>query len=268
MAKYWVLDKIIKQGTEYRTKTRQAYVIRKIGTDSSSSAKLKIDGKDTGIIDNESAPIHKLTTNLLGPLDLRDEYYVIPPEVKFEFDGASGSKCRIIGQIINLEVGEGLEAELLSRFAEQHKKYRTTYDGSFALGTDEAWGNNVEYEILSLTPLTTEKVTLDDVVMVSISGGTVSEGDFGVEFYLDNSPFEVDVAENAPRGIDVLSMPYPPKEDTEMIVFTLKDMPIEVLGDHTLSIRVRNVSGADKSPASGSAWSVKVKLVAKYERTE
>jgi len=267
LAKKYYLDKIIKQGVTYRTKPRLAYIIREVGTDSAGSARLKINGKDTGYFDSDVAPLHKKTTNLLGLLDLGEFYYVVPPETKLEFEGDSGSKCRIKGEIVELAVGESLEAAYAGRFSEQHRRFKTVYEGSFSLGTDEVWKNNVEHEILSLTPLTSEKITLNDIVMVLISGGTVNEGDFGVEIYLDNTPFEIDVAENAPRGIDVLSMPYPPKEDTEMLAFTLKDYPIEVLGDHTLSIRVRNVSGADKSPASGSAWSVKVKLVAVYERT-
>ena len=106
------------------------------------------------------------------------------------------------------------------------------------------------------------------MVLVSISGGTVNEGDFGVKFYIDNSPLEFDVADNLMEGIDSLSMPSPPADTTEELVFTLKDFPIELLGDHTLSIKVKNTSGASKSPSAGSAWSVTVTVVAKYERSE
>ena len=268
MVKMFKLDKIITQGTTYETGTRVGYVIRKVGTDSSGSANLKINGKSLGYFDSEVAPLHKTSSNLLGPMDLEDYFYVVPPETKFELEGDSGAKARIIGEAVFLDVGEAFPADLKSRFEEQGRKYKTTYDGSFSLGTDEAWGADTEYEILSLTPLTIERVLLDGIVMVSISGGTVNEGDFGVRFYLDDSPMEFDVAENLMKGIDVLSMPYPPKDTTEEIAFTLKDFPIEVLGDHTLSIKVRNVSGSSKSPSSGSAWSVSVKLVAKYEKSE
>jgi hypothetical protein len=266
VAKKFVLDKTIVQGTVYETGRRVAYVVRKVGTNSAGAANLKIDGKSLGFFDADVAPLHKTESNLNGPLDLKDEYYVIPPETKFEFEGDSGSKCRIIGEAVFLAVGEQIEAVLASRFKEQEKIYRTFYEGSFSLGVDEAWGADVAYEILSLTPLTTEKITLDDKVMVSITGGSFAEGDFALEFYLDDAPIELDVAENLMKGIDVLSAPYPPADTTEELVFTLKDFPIEVLGDHTLSIRVRNVSGAAESPAAGSAWSVKVKAVARYVR--
>jgi len=268
MARYFKLDKIIKQGTVYTTKKRMGYVIRKIGTNSSGSGYIQIDNKALGYIDSEIAPIHKLTSNLLGPLDLEEFFYVVPPETKLEWKGDSGSKLRIVGDMVFLDPGEGFPAELLTRFAEQKRKYLTTYEGSFSLGTDVAWPDDTEYEILSLTPLTIEKLTLKYVVMLSITGGTVSEGDFGVIFKLNGVSLEEWLAENAPAGIDALSMPYPPKEDTEMLTFTLKDFPIEVLGDNTFSIFVKNVSGADKSPSSGSAWSVEAKLVALYEKAE
>jgi len=266
LAKTFLLDKIIKQGVTYKTKSNMGLIIRKIGTNSSGSGRLVVAGQKLGYIDSEVAPIHKTSSNLLGPLDLGDLYYVIPPNTEFEFEGDSGSKARLIGDQIFLEKGEGFPADFLGRYDNQRDKFITTYKDSFALGTDEAWKAGAEHEILSLTPLTTEKITINNVVMVSISGGTVSEGDFYVLFYMDDSPLEMTEFEEGARGIDVLSMPYPPADSTEEIVFTLKDYPIEVKGDHTLSIRVKNVSGADKSPSSGSAWSVKVKLLAVYER--
>jgi len=266
MVSYFSLDKIMSVDTEYETTRRLGYVIRKVGTDSSSSAKLVIDGKELGSIITTVAPIHKTSSNLLGPLALGDEFLVVPPDTKFKFTGASGSKMRIVGEIVSLGSGEGFPSDLMNRFLNQHKLYRTLYSGSFSLGTDVAWVDGAVYEVLSLTPLTSEKVTLDDIVLVSISGDTVSEGDFGVEFYLDNVPFEPEVAESLMRGIDSKAMPSPPADSTEEIPFSLKNFPIEVLGDHTLSVRVRNVSGSDKSPASGSSWSVSVYAIAKYER--
>ena len=268
MAKLWVLDKIIKQGTTYQTPKRVAYVIKKLGTDSSGLGRLKIEEVELGYIDTDVAPLRVTGSNLNGPLDLEDNVYVIPPEVKFSWEGDSGSIARIIGDIIMLDVGEGLEAGLLTRYKTQGRKYKNTYKGTFSLATDEAWKADAEYEVFSLTPLTTEKVRFDDIVMISITGDTVNAGDFGVEFYMNNVPLELDVASNAMRGIDSLAMPLPPDTTKGMVAFTLRDFPIEVPGDQTLSIRVRNTSGSDKSPASGSAWSVTLKIVGKYERAE
>jgi len=266
MPAFFSLNKILKEGVEYRTTRRQGYVIRKIGTNSSGNARIDVDGKKLSVINSSVAPLHVTSSNLLGPLDLKDCYIVVPPNTKFSFTGDSGSKMRVVGEAVLLEVGESFPSEYLSRFGEQHDRFRTLYEASFSLGTDETWKNGIAYEVMSLTPLTTERITLDDVVLVNITGDTVSEGDFAVEFYMDNTPFEPEFAENLYAGIDALSMPSPPRDDTEELVFTLKDYPIVVNGDHTLSIRVRNVSGSDKAPASGSSWTVNVKVIAKYER--
>jgi len=264
MPKKFKLDKIIKQGTSYTTKEREVIVIKRVGTNSSGDARLVIDRKKLGLIDNEVAPLHQTTSNLLGALDMEELFYVIPPETEFELEGDSGSKGRIIGEHVYLAVGEAVAANLLARFNEQHRQYKTKYDASWTLGTDITWTADAEYEVLSLTPLTTERLIIDGIILVSISGDTVAEGDFGVAFYVDNVPLEAFTAENLMDGIDALAMPKPPAAVPEMQAFTLKDFPIEVLGDHTFSIRVRNTSGADKTPAAGSSWEVKIKLIARY----
>jgi len=264
MPKKFKLDKIIKQGTSYTTKEREVIVIKRVGTNSSGDARLVIDKKKLGYIDNEVAPLHQTTSNLLGPLSLEELYYVVPPETEFEIEGDSGSKGRIIGEHVYLAVGEAIPANLLARFNKQHKEYKTKYDASWTLGTDITWVADTEYEVLSLTPLTTEKITIDGIILAAITGNTVAEGDFGVTFYVDNVPLEAFTADNLMDGIDALAMPKPPAAVPEMQAFTLKDFPIEVLGDHTFSIRVRNTAGVNKAPATGASWEVKIKLIARY----
>ena len=266
MVKYYPLDKIIKQGTTYETPPDRFYIIKRIGTDGSTDTKLVIGGVETGAIISEVAPLHRTSSNLLGPLDLGSLYYVVPPNTKFWVDGPSGAKMRIIGQIGVLGVGEAMPGEHQARYNAQGKHYKTYLSDSYSLGTDVTWTDGTEYDVLVHTPKTIERVILNSYVGASITGDTVSEGDFAVEFYMDNTPFEPEFAENLYAGIDALSMPSPPRDDTEELVFTLKDYPIVVNGDHTLSIRVRNVSGSDKAPASGSSWTVNVKVIAKYER--
>jgi len=264
MPKKFKLDKIIKQGTSYTTKEREVIVIKRVGTNSSGDARLVIDKKKLGWIDNEVAPLHQTTSNLLGALDMEELFYVIPPETEFELEGDSGSKGRLIGEHVYLTIGEATPADLLARFNKQHKQYKTKYDASWSLGTDVTWVADAEYEILSLTPLTTEKLIVDGIILAAITGNTVTEGDFGVTFYVDNVPLEAFTADNLMDGFDSKSMPKPPAAVPEMQVFTLKDFPIEVLGDQTFSIRVRNTSGANKAPATGSSWTVSIKLIARY----
>jgi len=266
MPNLWVLDKYLKEGVVYQTPKRVAYVIKEIGTNSAGLGHLKIEETEMGDIDSDVAPLRMTKDNTLGPLYLEDYLYVIPPETKFEWEGDSGSLCRIKGDITLLGIGEGVPGELLTRFSEQAKKNIRTYVKTVSLGTDEVWKADEEKEVFAITPLTTEKILFDGFVGVKVTGNTVSEGDFAVVFYMNNKPLELDVASNLGYGIDVKSMPLPPNETNGMIAFSLKNFPIEVPGDQTLSVRVKNISGADKAPASGSAWSVTLKMVGKYER--
>ena len=266
MPTLWKLDKYLKEGVVYQTPKRIAYVIREIGTNSSGLGHLKIEETDMGDIDADVAPLRMTSSNTLGPLGLEDYYYVIPPETTFKWEGDSGSLCRIKGDILLLGIDEGVPGELLTRFGEQERKNIRTYVKTVSLGTDEVWKADEEKEVFAITPLTTERILFDSFVGVKITGNTVNEGDFAVVFYMNNKPIELNVAKNLGYGIDVKSVPLPPNEVDGMIGFSLKDFPIEVPGDQTLSVRVRNISGADKAPASGSAWSVTLKMVGKYER--
>jgi len=155
----------------------------------------------------------------------------------------------------------------LTRFKEQANKKIKAYVSTASLATDEVWKAGEEIEVFSITPSTIERIRFDDYIGIKIEGGSYSEGDFAVVFYIDDKPLEWNSAENLGLGIDVVNMPLPPTSSTNMVPFTLKEFPIELTGDHSLSIRVKNISGADKSPTSGSAWTVTVKLIGKYERT-
>lgn len=268
MAWIWKLDKILKAGTVYETPKRVGYVIKKIGTNSSTStAKLVIDRKEVGEIDADVAPLRPTSSNKLGLLDLGELYYVVPPETKFYFEGDSGSYMRIVGDIVQVEAGEGLPGDLMTRFAEQTRKFVTTVSGSLSLATDEAWGADEEKEVYTLTPLTIEKYTFNNFLGVNVTGNTVNPGDFAIIFKMDNIPFELDVAESLMYGVDALSAPLPPDAADGEEPFTLKETPIEVMGDRTLSILLRNTSGADKSPTAGSAWGVTMKAIVVYEKS-
>ena len=266
MANLWVLDKYLKEGVLYQTPKRVAYVIKELGTNSSGLGHLKIEETEMGDIDADVAPLKMTSSNVLGLLYLEDYYYVIPPETKFKWEGDSASLCRIKGDILLLGIGEGVPGELLTRFKDQERKKIRTYVKTLSLDTDEEWKADEEREVFSITPLTTEKILFDGFVGVKITGDTVSEGDFALTFYMNNKPLELDVASNLGYGIDVKNAPLPPNDTNGMIAFSLKNFPIEVPGDQTLSVRVKNISGSDKAPASGSAWQVVLKMVGKYER--
>jgi len=264
MVEYFPLDKILVQGEEYQMAADRFYVIKKIGTDADADTFLDVDGIDTGAIIEAVAPIRKKDTNRLGVLDLGDLYYVVPPLKKFHVEGPTGAKYRVVGQIGKLAIGEAIPAHFAGRFAEQGKHYLTYITGTYSLGTDVKWVKDAEYEVFSLTPKTIEEYVFNNVLQAKITGDTVAEGDFGIILYLNGVPQDILTKEPGRRGLDVLSLPKPPTDTTEMEPFTLKQTPIKVLGDHTISIKAMNVSGADKTPATGATWKIDILAVVEY----
>jgi len=266
MVRYFKLDKIFVQGTTYEMPNDRFYVIRKIGTDAATATKLKIDGVDTGSLISTVAPLHKTSSNLLGPIDLGDLYYVVPPNKTFTIEGASGAKFRLIGEIGVLAPGEGLPTNFAGRFTEQGKHYITYVTGSATLAAAESsWAAAAETEVYSLTPKTIETYLFNSVVMANFSGGgvTLSEGDAAIRFFLDGLPLDLLTSEPGKLGIDALSMPAPPADATEEVPFTLASLPIEVLGDHTFQIKAVNTSGSAIA-ASGTDFTCTIYAIVEY----
>ena len=264
MVEYFKLDKIFTTGTTYELPADRFYVIKAIGTDASTDLKLVIDGVETGALINDVAPLHRTSSNHLGPVPLGDLFYVVPPNKSFELEGPSGAKARLVGQIGRLAAGEALPTNLASRFAEQGKHYITYVSDSYSLGTDVAWSADTEYEIYSLTPKTIETYNFNNIMMCSVSNVTVSEGDIAIRLYLDGTPLDILTSDAGKLGIDSLSMPYPPAATTEEIPFSLADLPIKVEGDHTFTVKAINTSGGDLTPASGTSITVKITALVEY----
>jgi len=269
MPSIFPLDMIVRQGENYYTGKRQYYVIKKIGTDASSDTHLVIDNKPVGDFISLVAPLHKTSSNELGPANLGNYYLVIPPNTKFYVEGASGAKMRLIGIQGELGIGEAMPADLLARFNNQHKAYVTHLSGNVSLGTDVALAADAETEIYSLTPKTIEKYILAYPIQGSVDNYTASEGDLAYRFYIDNSPLDILTAEpGATRGgIDILSIPRPPTDSAEEQPFSFAEMPLEILGDHTLSVRVRNTSGGSIAPSSGTSLVFYFDTLAIYVKT-
>jgi len=258
--KYYKLDKIFVANTDYRAEDDKLYVITKIGTDL-SDVKPTVAGQKIGALSSDFAPLHKTSSNLLGPFDLKDLYIVVPPRKVLKFESSSSGKVRAIGKILELAPGEGIPNDLIARFEAHGKNYYTYSVESVSLGTDVALTADQEVEILSLKPTTIEKYVFDNIVMLSVSGGSFSEGDLALRIYVDDKPLDILESAMGKKGIDALSLPYPPSDSTEEIPFTLSDMPIEIPGDHTITFKVVNTSGGSLAPASGSSWTFKLLVV-------
>ncbi len=267
VVEYFKLDKVFVQGTTYSMPADRFYVIRAIGTNATSPVWLKIDGVDTGKIISDVAPLHETTSNLLGPMNLGNLFYVVPPQKTFTVEGPSGAKMRCIGLIGKLAPGEGLPGDLAGRFTEQGKHYWTYDTASVQLAAaGGSWAKDAETEVYSRTPKTIEEITFNNVVMASLANTATApaEGDVAVRFFLDGSPLDILTTEPGKKGVDLYSMPKPPAGTTEMVPFTLADKPIRVLGDHTISIKAVNTSGAAISASSTAAMTFAVWAIIEY----
>jgi len=267
MVKYFKLDKIFTQGTTYEMPNDRFYVIKRIGTDASSDTKLVIDGTHTGAIINDIAPLHKTSSNQLGPLDLKNLFYVVPPNKTFYVDGPSGAKMRCIGLIGVLAPGEAMPTNFAARFAEQGKHYWTYKKATATLvAAGGSWAADAEADVLTLTPKTIEKYIFNHVVMAKVenAASAISEGEVAVRFYLEGTPLDILTTGPGHKGIDILSMPYPPSGTTERIPFTLEDLPIEVLGDHTFEIKVLNISGSAISASDTADMTATIAAIVEY----
>ena len=228
--------------------------------------KLVIDGKPVGPVINTLAPLTKTSSNLLGPLDLGDKYYVIPPDRKFWVEGPSGAKMVVIGKIVKLIPGESFPADLLDRFNKQFSDYVTYKFGQKAFDTDEAWAADQEVTLVELTPRTIEEYTFDGyvgVVINNLSAG-LEAGQVAIRFYLDGVPLDHLTSDPGHLGIDAYFLQHPPTTTKTMEPFTLARFPIKVIGDHTLKITAINVSGGSLTPPSGTNITVNIYAIVKY----
>lgn len=244
--KKYPLDKLFDTNTEYRTRTRSCYVIKKIATNDTAEVTVYIDDKELTHIIDKVAPLHTINTNLNKPLDLKNLYLVVPPDTKFKFSGTANKLVKCIGDLIRLDVGEALPADLISRFRAQHNHYLTTIIGD-TVGTGTSWAANGEITLDSFEPSSAEKYILNHIIGVNeVQAGVdaEAEGDVAVLFYYDGAPLDIEESGEGYLGISRYSMPMPPAETTENLPFSLENSPIEVAPDHTLDVKARNVSGA------------------------
>jgi len=266
MVKRMLLDMQLEQGKTYRTPPRWGLLIKKIGTNDTSLNSLVIDDKPVGKIRDFLGPLHQVSGNMLPLFDLCHLPYVVPPEIEFYWDGTSGTFCRVKGELIKLAPAEAFPANLLARFNEQITHYWTGDTGTKTLGTDEAWVADRELIVYELTPKTIEKAIFNSLLGFTWSNVTIGEADVGIRPYLDGAPLDVLYEVTEVGGWDILNIRAPPASGTEIQPFTLKEFPIEVLGDHTIQLRARNISGASLTPPTGTAISLTAWVMHEYQR--
>lgn len=97
-----------------------------------------------------------------------------------------------------------------------------------------------------------------------VSGLTA--GQAGAIIELDGAPLDILTSDAGKLGIDIYSMPRPPTASGIINAFTLKDRPVEVRGDHTLTVKFINVSGGDLTIAAATDQYLTALVV--YERAD
>jgi len=263
------LDLYLTQGSVYETGKREALVIQKIGTnaaDPASPANLRIDDKPLGAITQDLSPLHKINTRFVPLLDLGKLFYVVPPETEIIVEGPSGAIIRCKGYLLKLAVAEVLPTNLMARFNAQPEHYMTFLRGTYSHGTDVPLVADAEVEVISYTPKTIERAVLNGLVMAKVDNYTEAEQDLAIRFYLEGAPLDLILERTKTGGIDFMSARYPPNETEEHESFSLCETPIEVLGDHTLTVKARNISGASITPSpAGTSLVFDIACIIEYQ---
>jgi len=258
------LAKTFSTNVEYKAQHNAFFVFQNLGANVDVDY-VEIEGRRTTPIDALLAPPAVTESNLFGPEDLEDLYLVVPPNHRFKFVSSASGKVVALGKIGLLGLGEGLPADLVSRFNNMHITYKKPITFTKTLAVNESIAANQEIVLGELKPTTIERYILDDIIgFYSTNTGTFEPGKLALRFYYDDIPLDILETGMGHLGIDTYNTPLPPTSTTNFEPFWLREHPIVVEPNHTLRITVINVSGATITPPTGSAITLEFKALAKY----
>ena len=260
----YYLKKIIPANTLVEMELDRYWIIERVGTNISDTVTIEVDGIPAAKIHSTLAPIARTSSNLFGPIDLRDLYIVVPPQRKFYARSATAGSIYVEGKLAVLAPGETISTEHLARYNTYQSRKLGYYDYTLVIGASMVAGR--EYTVASITPAAIEDHILKMRAGVSISNTAtaLSYGQVAVKFYYDGKPLDQISLDIRRHGIDLIKMPLPSTATVEFEPFTFADLPILVNGGHTLEVRVVNVSGSDIAAASGQQ--ITARFMAFYER--
>jgi len=258
MPKSFILQKTYDVDTTYRAEEDKALVINQIGTNSGTRARATIAGSPVAEFYDDIAPLAKTTSNILGPLDLGDLYLVVPPKKPFSFSGASGFKFNCIGKILELAPGEALPTPLAARAGVQARENINYLTKTYSHGTDVTWAAGDENTVIDWTCPPGEKWILKAFMGTNIANlpATLTAGQFGIRIYIEDKPYDVIETEMGKLGIDAFEMALPPRDALTLDIFSLKDMPIELVAGRNIKVKAINISGAGITPPTGTSIEV------------
>jgi hypothetical protein len=263
MAEKYVLDKAITPGILYRSEPDAFFVVKAIGTDSTTKAQLKVEGAVVAEIINKIALIEARDVERFPPIDLGDLYVVIPPDKVFECTGDSGSKMRLVGELWKLGPGEGLPGPFAGRFAEQSKHYITYQGGINGIGASASWAADAEYTVIDFTAPAGERHVFNRYLYVRRTG-VIADGAIGViaiRLYVNDKPLDIHDPSKEPIGIDTVAGHWYADATSYLKPVDISGMPITLDPGRKLTITARNISGAAIATAAGEEAKVEVYIV-------
>jgi len=250
MKKYF-LDKTIDVGTLYRAETDKAYVITKIGTTSTTKATFSVAGIPCAEIYSELAPNYPTSSNLAGPIDLGNLFIVVPPTKTFGFTGSTGSTMHLIGNIIELEPGETLPPDLMSRWTQQGRKFISYLSGSVTTAAGGVVSAGTETDIIVTTVPVAERFTLNRIYMAEGRLDDYTPVDrFYSRIYVNGKPLDIIETAMGRLGIAGSSAPHPPRAGVNFEAFSFEEKPLVLEAGTDLRITMIN-TGADYTVPTG-----------------
>jgi len=263
MPQTYILDKVLKTDVLYRSEPDKAYIIKAAGTDSTTKATLTVEGAPVLETINALSRLEQRDVIRFPPLDLQANYVVVPPDKVFGFTGSSGSRMRIVGDLLSLAPGEALPNVQAVRYAEQTKKYYTYSDGINGIGESASWADGAEYDIITFTAPAGERHKFDRYTYVERTGVILDDtaAVIALRFYVNDRPLDVHDPTKAPLGIDTLRGHYFADTTSYFKPFSVAEMPITLEPGHSLRITARNISGTAITTAAGQEAKVRVAIL-------
>jgi len=262
MEKYF-LDKTISVDKSYRTETDKAYVVFKVGTNSTSKATLTVAGSPVLETIDITGNLRPINTNLTGPLPLGAQFVVIPPAKPFSFSGSSGSYMRLVGEIIELAPGEVLPTDLLSRFTEQPRVFRSYLTGTYSSAAAASIAENAEFDVIPTASVPVgEKWTFDSLYMGEVwtTADTIARELLTSRIYVNGKPLDIIEKDMGPLGIYGSAAPHPPRETVNEKAFTFEDKPLILEPGNDYRVTCIN-TGAAATLGAGETLEARVKWV-------
>jgi len=201
-------DKIFSAGS-YKAEDHKAYVVKKVGSDSGTGNILLINRVELLPLRKEFAPLYADHENLLGPIDLRDCFLVIPPGIEFQI---SADKMRLIGDLYLLEPDEVFPRVLLDRFEAQSDRRIEILEGSYKLTSGTTWKAGNEFTVYKVTnPVARRNVWNHLFLAYNPDPDLINDDDIGVTILHNDKPLDIALSNMGPFGLNLKSCALPPR---------------------------------------------------------